>query len=314
MMKFTTTLLVLITCSLLTLPIIASGNENSQKNTGRSQTGWSTIVRGGGVYQFDTDLDEGGSYSSSRYNIEVGQNYAWSRRDTASLSLSYSYDGYDFSGGAPDGIAFGSAWEDIHTLSISSPLRMGIGEKWTAFLIPALRSTGESGADFSKTITGGGFTGVSYRFSDRLTIGPGIGTFSQLEDSATVFPVLIINWKITDKLSLETGGGQAATLGPGLTLSYRPNPKLRIAVGGRYEKLRFRLDKDGTVADGIGEDSSFPIFASCTYNINPKAVVSIVGGVETGGELKLENNSGNSILEESYDPGIFSGVTFRMRF
>ncbi len=146
-----------------------------------------------------------------------------------------------------------------------------------------------------------------------MTIGPGIGAFTQLEESATVFPVLIINWKITDKFSLDTGGGLAATLGPGLTLSYRATPKLRIAVGGRYEKIRFRLDKDGSDPDGIGEDSSFPIFASCTYNINRKATVSLVGGVETGGELKLENSKGHTILEESYDPGIFSGITFRMR-
>lgn len=313
-MRYFTTLLSLVFFSFLTIPTIASSNEKSQQNADSPQTGWSSIVRGGAVYQFDSDLDEGGSYSSSRLNMEVGQNYAWSRRDTVTLALGYSYDAYDFSDGEPGGIASGSPWKEIHTLSISSPLRKGIGDKWTAFLIPSLRSTGESGADFSKTITGGGFTGVSYRFNDRLTIGSGIGTFTQLEDSATVFPVLIINWKITDKFTLETGGGQAATLGPGLTLSYRPSPKLRIAVGGRFEKLRFRLDKDGTVADGIGEDSSFPVFASCTYNINRKALVSLVGGVETSGEFKLENSTGHSILEESYDPGIFSGMSFRMRF
>lgn len=155
-MKFSTTLSSLILCSILTLPAIISSQENPQQGSDRSQTGWSNIVRGGAVYQFDSDLDEGGSYSSSRFNIEVGQNYAWSRRDTVTLALGYSYDGYEFSDGEPGGIAFQSSWEDIHTLSISSPLRKGIGDKWTAFLIPSLRSTGESGADFSKTITGGG--------------------------------------------------------------------------------------------------------------------------------------------------------------
>lgn len=313
-MKFSKTLAILIFSSFFLLPSIASSKENPQANPGRSQTGWSTIVRGGAVYQFDSDLDEGGSYSSSRFNIEVGQNYSWSRRDTATVALGYSYDGYDFSDGESGGIAFRAPWEDIHTLSISTPLRKSIGDKWTAFLIPSLRSTGESGADFSKTITGGGFTGVSYRLSDRLTIGPGIGAFTQLEDSATVFPVLIINWRITDKFSIETGGGLAATLGPGLTLSYHATPNLRFAIGGRYEKLRFRLDKNGTVTDGIGEDSSFPIFASCTYNINRKTVVSLVGGVETGGELKLEDSQGHTILEESSGSGIFSGITFRMIF
>jgi hypothetical protein len=313
-MKYLPAFSTLILSSFLVLPAVASTKNTPQQNTGRPQAGWSSVVRGGAVYQFDTDLDEGGGYNSDRYNVQVSQSYAWTRRDTATLALSYSLDSYDFSNGQSDGIAYGSPWENIHTLSVSSPLRKGIGEKWTAFVIPSLRSTGESDADFSKTITGGAFTGFSYRFSDRLTIGPGIGAFTQLEESATIFPVLIVNWKITEKLSLETGRGLAATLGPGLTLNYKATPKLRLGVGGRYEKLRFRLDKDGEVAGGIGEDSSFPLFVNGTYSINRKTSISLVGGIETGGELKIENSKGHTVIEESSDPGIFTGITFSARF
>ncbi|MFT5701731.1 MAG: hypothetical protein ACI8ZB_004632 [Desulforhopalus sp.] len=313
-MKFFPAFSSLIIISFFALPAIASTKNTTQQGTGRPQAGWSTVVRGGAVYQFDTDLDEGGGYNSGRYNVEVGQSYAWTRRDTVTLTLSYSLESYDFSDGQSDGIAFGTPWENIHTFSLSTPLRKGIGDGWTAFLIPSIRSTGESGAEFSETITGGGFTGISYRFSDRLTIGPGIGVFSQLEESASIFPVLIVNWKITDKISLETGRGLAATLGPGLTLSYKATPKLRLGIGGRYEKLRFRLDKDGTVAGGIGEDSSFPLFANCTYSINRKTSISLVGGMETGGELKIENSKGHKIIEESSDPGVFTGITFSGRF
>lgn len=312
-MKFLATCSSLILSSFLLFPVIASGEDTAQRPQGGGQSTWSTVTRGGAVYQFDTDLDEGGSYTSGRYNIEVGQNYGWSRRDTATLSFSYTLDSYDFSGGNPGGIAFNDPWENIHTFSISTPLRKGIGDNWTAFLIPSIRSAGESGANFSETITGGGFTGVSYKFSDSLTIGPGLGVFSQLEESATIFPVLIIKWDITDKLSLDTGRGLAASLGPGLTLSYRANPKLRLGVGGRYEKLRFRLDEDGSVESGIGEDSSFPVFATCTYSVNRKSSFSFVAGLETGGELKVEDSDGSTIIEESSDPGVFAGLTFNMR-
>jgi len=313
-MKFSTTFSSLTLCSFLVFPANGTAQDNTQQKAARSMAGWSTVVRGGAIYQFDTDLDEGGHYSSARYNVEVAQNYAWSRQDTATLSLSYSFDGYDFSGGAPIGIAFDNLWENIHTFAISAPLRKGIGDNWTAFLIPSLRSTGESGAEFSETITGGGFAGASYRVNDRLTIGPGIGAFSQLEESASIFPVLIVNWKITDKLSLETGRGLAATLGPGLTLNYKATGKLRLGVGGRYEKLRFRLDKDGDVASGVGEDSSFPIFANCSYSVNRKSSISLVAGLETGGELLVENSKGYSIIEESSDSGLFTGITFNAKF
>jgi hypothetical protein len=78
-------------------------------------------------------------------------------------------------------------------------------DELSAFIMPSLRSTGESGASFDETLTGGVLAGVAYRFGDRLTLGPGLAVFSQLEDNASVFPFLIIKWKITKRLSLETG-------------------------------------------------------------------------------------------------------------
>lgn len=313
-MKVLTTWQSLVLISILLIPKIASSQDSKQPPSGPTQSPWSTTVRGGVIYQFDTDLDDGGSYSSGRYNVQVGQNYGWNRRDTATLAISYTLDNYSFSGGNVGSFASSSPWENIHTFSISAPLRKGIGDNWNAFLIPSIRSTGESGAEFNETITGGGFAGAAYRFSDSLTIGPGIGIFSQLEESATIFPVLIIKWDITEKLSLETGRGLAATLGPGLTLSYKATPKLRLGVGGRYEKLRFRLDKDGTVESGIGEDTSFPLFVTGTYSVNRKSSFSFVAGLEIGGELSVEDSKGRTAIEESSDPGIFSGLTFNMRF
>lgn len=277
-----------------------------------ASSGWASFLRGGAVYQFDTDLDEGGSYDATRFIVQLGSGYSWDRQDNVSLSIGYSYNGYDFSGDR--GLASVNPWEDIHTVSIGLPIRAGIDNRWTAFVIPSIRSTGESGADFDDTLTGGVLGGFSYRFSDRLTIGPGIGVISQLEDSATVIPILIIDWKITDKWNLATGRGLGATVGPGLTLSYQPNETWRFGIGGRYEKLRFRLDKDGTFESGVGEDASFPVFLSGTYTFDPKANLSVVGGFEFGGELKLEDQDGETIQEDSYDTGIFLGVTFNKRF
>jgi hypothetical protein len=297
---------------LIVLPALVSAEEQqaSQKRSG-PPTGWSSFVRGGAVYQFDTDLDEGGSYNAKRFTIQAGHGYSWDPRTNVSLALGYSYDGYSFSQGT--GIAAFTPWEDIHSLSLGVPMRKGFGEDWSAFLIPSVRSTGESGSSFDETITGGVLTGFAYRFGERLTLGPGIGIVSQLEDSATVFPVIIINWKITDNLSLETGRGLGATLGPGLTLNYQASKQWDFAIGGRYETLRFRLDKDGAVPNGIGEDKSFPLFASCSYSISSKTDISLVGGIEIGGELVLEDSDGNRVKKESSDPGGFLGFTFRIR-
>lgn len=309
--------------NLLLLPVIfftlfCADTLLADSSTGKPQgmqdtRGWKSFIRGGAVYQFDTDLDDGGSYDSKRFNLQAGYGYSWNRRTGVSFTFGYSYDGYSFSTDG-NGTFSQVPWDDIHTFSLGVPVRVGMTEKWSAFIIPSVNSTGESGAEFSDTLTGGVLTGFSYRFGDRLTIGPGIGVVSQLEESATVFPILLINWKITDKLSLETGRGLAATLGPGLTLKYALNQRWNFGIGGRYEKLRFRLDDDDSNPDGIGENSSVPLFINCTYRFDTRRQISIVGGVELDGELIMEDKDGNSIVKSSTDEGLFGGVTFSMRF
>ena len=155
-----------VICLFLLLSAGASGalaETGSGRPASSGASGWSSVVRGGAVGQVESDLDGGGGFSSTRLNIEAGSGYGWSRTDTVSLALSYSYDGYSFSSGG-SGLASRDPWGDIHTVSLSMPVRYGISDQWTAFLIPSLSSTGESGAEFGDTLTGGGFAGVSYRF------------------------------------------------------------------------------------------------------------------------------------------------------
>lgn len=301
------TLFISLTCVCIP-PILMAQDKTAETPSAGLPSGWGSFVRGGAVYQFDTDLDKGGSYSATRFTIQAGSGYSWTPQTKISFSFGYSYNGYDIS--HSNGYTTLPEWTDIHTISFGAPMRFRLNDHWTGFFLPSIRSTGESGASFDETITGGIIGGFSYRFSKSLTIGPGVGVISQLEESATIIPILIIDWKITDKWSLDTGRGLGATLGPGLTLSYQPNPKWRFGIGGRYEKLRFRLDKNGSNASGVGEDSSFPVFASGTYTINPKVKISLLVGLELGGELNLENEDGKSLSEESYDNAIFSGVTF----
>ncbi len=52
--------------------------EKLQQNLDGPQSRFSIMVREEAVYQFYGDLDDGVSYSNSRFNIEVGPNYLWS--------------------------------------------------------------------------------------------------------------------------------------------------------------------------------------------------------------------------------------------
>ena len=90
--------------------------------------------------------------------------------------------------------------------------------------------------------------------------------------------------------------------------------KWDLFLGGRYEKERFRLSSDGPVPGGIGENSSFPLFAGANYSFTKKIRASIVGGVKIGGELRQEDQQGRLVAQEDYDSAPFLGVTFTGRF
>ena len=182
------------------------------------------------------------------------------------------------------------------------------GERWYVIAVPTIRTTVESGAPLEDGLSGGGFVGAGYRVNDRLSIGPGVGVLTQLEDSTRVIPILVINWKITDDLSLNTGRGTGATLGPGLTLDWRLSRAWSFSLGGRYERLRFRLDKNGTVSNGIGEDRSCPIFGGIGYRFTPSVRISVLGGVEVGGELRLEDEKGRTASNNGCAGSVLSKI------
>ncbi len=305
--------LVVFLLLIVAMPVAEAARETSgERASFRPEEGWSLSLRGGAAHQFETGLDDGGEFRVNRLFLQGGARYAPDHRRSVSLALGYGFDGYEFSGGR--GIAALSPWESVHTVRVSAPVRWGVGREWTVFVIPTVRSAAESGASLGDSVSGGGFAGFSYRFGDRLTIGPGVGVMTEIEESPDIFPVLLIDWKVTDRLRLETGRGLGASRGPGLFLRFEASERLDVSFGGRYEKLRFRLDREGVAPDGVGSDRSFPLFCGATYRFTPRAEASLVGGVALGGKLRLEDENGNRIAEEDYGAAAFLGVAFGLRF
>ena len=132
---------------------------------------------------------------------------------------------------------------------------------------------------------------------------------TEIEDDARVRPLLLINWQIDDQWSLESGYMEVAGGGgPGGEIRYKINEKWSVAGGVQYQEKRFRLSDDARVREGVGEDSSFPIYARVTWQVCPHAAVELVGGASAGGELRLENRGGHTLVKEDYDPAPLVGL------
>lgn len=306
-----------ITCLIVSIALgpvhLFAGSENevtleAAPTQPKSLPKWDRSVELGYLHQFDTDIDGQGSVAVDRARISAGLTRVYDRRRMVGISLGYGYDGYDFSDLLQD------PWSDIHTLQLGMPIRWALAESWELFALPTIRSTMESGADFSDSLHGGALAGVSYQFSDRLTLGPGIGVFTEIEDDPNIFPILLVQWKITESLQLETGRGFGASQGPGLNLVWKASDDWKISLGSRYENFRFRLDEDGTAPNGVGEEKGVPIYLGATYAPTRASELSVYAGVKVGGSLTLEDSSGRKISKNDYDAAPFVGFSWKWSF
>ncbi len=276
-----------------------------------SADAWNWEIEAGGVYRAESNLDAGGDLNLHRVFASLSTSRRLDDRTRIGFSLGYGEDRYDFSGS----VGFGglAPWDRIRQATAGASVFHKLDERWTFYGIPSVRFNAENGASWNDGQTLGLLAGASYRFNDSLTLGPGFGVFEEIEDDVSFFPILIVDWKITDRLSLETGRGFAASRGPGLQLRWRSGGKWEIAAGGRYEKNRFRLDKQGVAPEGVGEDVAIPLFIAAQYAASPKVSLSLIGGVDTAAELRLEDASGKTIARSDADSAPFIGATLRLR-
>jgi hypothetical protein len=125
-----------------------------------------------------------------------------------------------------------------------------------------------------------------------------------------VFPILLIDWKITDTVSLETGRGIAASRGPGLTLKWQPQQSWEFGLAARYEKSRFRLANN----DNIGEDRAVPVILTAKWSHNRKFALTGFAGFETAGKLTLEDQNGSELQSLEYDTAPVAGIAAEIKF
>jgi hypothetical protein len=177
-----------------------------------------------------------------------------------------------------------------------------------------VRAYAESNVDPLDGLTGAFFGGASYTFNDRLKLGPALGVVGQIEDRLSIFPVILVNWAITENLSLDTGGGLASTAGPGLALVYEFSEHWKAGITGRYERKRFRLNDSGDAPGGVGEDRNVPVYGTLAYFLYPQGYITAIFGYNTYGKLGLFDENGDRVSDIEYEPSASIGFVASFRF
>lgn len=299
--------------STLTAALLFAALLFSQLATAQDQRSgpWIFTANAIGVHQSEVDMnDTGGSFYVDRWFVNAGVTFAWSARTSLGIVVGGGKAIYEFDG---NGAAGGDWWSDISDTRVSLVGRIGFGDTGVLTIVPTLRDNTEDGAGSGDGQTYGLFAAATWRLSEELTIGPGIGVFSRLEDGARVFPLLAIDWDISDRWNLATGSGVGSSQGAGLTLNYKLNDDWSFGLTGRYEDLEFRLDNKAIAPGGVGRDQAFPLVVSAALTPSPRLKFSVFAGASLLGKLEVNSLSGIKI-ESDYDPTLLAGVSAEFRF
>lgn len=263
------------------------------------------------VYQFNADLDGGGTTGASALILSLSRGKQIDERWRIGASLRANWEPWRFS----NPVAFGgiAPWENVVRIGLSVPVSYAADGGWRFAVVPTVEYAAESGADSGKAWEYGAVASAAKIVSADLTVGLGAGVFSQIEKTVA-FPYLVVDWKIDQRWRLANPFA-AGPAGPaGLELSYAFGENWDAGIGGAYRSYRFRLDQSGPFPDGIGESRLVPAFLRISRKLGSEARLDFYAGAALNGRLKLEDSNGGDLVSEDYATAPMIGLTLSGRF
>ncbi len=285
--------------------VLAAGPAQAQESR------WRPFVSVTPVYEGDADLDQGGDFNVWRAMVRAGAVTDLGRGNSAGVTLNYDYSDYSFSNPA----AFGGVapWNIVQRYGVAVPLSFALRDGWSLGIVPSVDWFKENGADTGDSLAWGGLVSATKQFSRGNRLGLGVGVFDRIEKTS-VFPFLLVDWRLSDRWRLINPLAAGPTGPAGLELDYRFDNNWELGIGAALRTTRFRLSNSGPVPNGVGEERGVPVFLRATRSLDKQMSLHLYAGVVAGGELRVDDSSGNNLRKEDFDPQPFLAATFTARF
>jgi hypothetical protein len=265
--------------------------------------------------EFKTETDGGDRFESWRLGIAGEFGGPINESILIGFGAGYHHSSYEFHLDNAPGVPsiYGSSelpkspWGAINTIDLAPSTTILVGDHFAVVAAVPIRWSGETGSRRNGFVAGISAIG-RWQLNDQFRIGVGIGVTSQLEDDAETFPLISLDWEISESMQLKTEGSW--TQGGNAMLLWGPNDSIRVTFSAGYERNRFRLDDNGFAADknGIGEVTAVPLEIGLRLGLFEGAFFDFRLGLAVAGRLRIENDNGNKIYEEDYDPAPRVGI------
>jgi hypothetical protein len=263
---------------------------------------------------FDMDLETTGDVSINRAGVHLQGRGSVARDVRLEVNFRFLYDNYDFGDAFALDPIDGAPWENLSTLALDATLEWWVVNDVAVLFGLTMDSSGETGADWDQTFTGGVRFGALFVTNKALVWGLGLGITSQLDDSFLVYPIFILNWHMSAQARLQSVAGPVGIASTGLEFVYDLGGGLETGVGLRYEYRRFRLDDEGFAPGGVGQDDSFPFWARISYRFTPNLSADLYAGFVFAAKFKVDDFNGLALTSEDGDPGATLALAVRFKF
>ncbi len=263
------------------------------------------------IYAPKTHVSGGGNITLTSYMATAKASMQVNETVNAGLGLSYEFDDYNFTPLTTFAVA--DPWNKIHKVGVNGRIRYSLSPKWGLTFAPMVQYAAEEGAHFGRSIIYGGAAGATYTSSPNFTIGLAAAVFYRIEETV-LFPTILIDWKINDRLRL-TNPYRMGPAGPaGLELGYKLGNNWEIALGGGYRSSRFRLSQSGPVPGGVGQTNAVIGYLNLSRHMGKHFYMSLYGGAAFAGSIRIEDRTGERIDSTSYSTAPIMGLILAASF
>lgn len=272
------------------------------------QAGFS--VGAGVVGGSSRELDGGGEASVT--SAGIGLSHRWAANPGA-IEAGLRVDTEDWTFDDPAGFGAGAPWDRLYRIGVSAGWQRPVAERWRLGWRASLGLAAEEGADMERARSGAIGMTLLHVASPDFSWGLALSASREI-GRQRVRVVPLIDWRFAERWRLGSLAPGAALGAAGLELSYRASSTWSAGIGIGASEHRYRLDDRGPGDGGIAQTRSRPVFARIGWTPQPGHRLELYGGVDSGGELRLEDRERRLVEETDLERGPFIGLGWSSRF
>jgi hypothetical protein len=159
-------------------------------------------------------------------------------------------------------------------------------QPWSLVGSATLQYSAAESATFSKAILVSGAVASTWQYARNVKVGLGLNVSQRMNDSPSVVPFPVIDWRISDRWQLTALDGESGRLSGTITRSWRVFGQLE------FQWRDIRLGRSSSIPSGILRYEAFPLFAGLEFKPTRHFAAEVFAGTTLAQRYRLADERG----------------------